>query len=253
MDNRDDQDSDMIYNCLRKSITDAVFAQVTMEPERYTFEINGEKLVDGPCFLAAIIDQTYTNTLANTEATRKNLSSLAEYMESLPDSNVEQFNAYIKVQLETLAAGGETTNDLITNLFKGYAKVKDKTFRDWTRQKKLANNKRTFRIHPNAQDFMTLAKKHYQDAVLAKEWMRLDEDQQTILALRTEVKNSRQHQGSERTRTGRTQKDQARTNGSGNEFHLETQIRRRKRLEDSFTVGAQTISYGVSTRHQSVN
>jgi hypothetical protein len=187
-DNREDQDSDMIFNCLRKSVTDNVYAQVTTEAERYTFVINGQKLVDGPSFLAAIIDDTYTNTLANTEAARENLSSLAEYMESLPDSNVEQFNAYVKVQLETLAAGGETTNDLLTNLFKGYAKVKDKTFRDWIRQKKLAYKDGTFRIHPNAQDFMTLAKKHYQDAVLSKEWMRLDEDQQTILALQTEVK-----------------------------------------------------------------
>jgi hypothetical protein len=187
-DNREDQDSDMIFNCLRKSITDNVYALVTTEPELYTFVINGQRTVDGPCFLAAIIDQTYTNTLANTEAARENLSSLAEYMESLTDSNVEQFNTYVKVQLETLAAGGETTNDLITNLFKGYSKVKDKTFRDWVRQKKLAYKDGIFRIHPNAQDFMTLAKKHYQDAVLAKEWMRLDEDQQTILALQTEVK-----------------------------------------------------------------
>jgi hypothetical protein len=34
---------------------------------------------------------------------------------------------------------------------------------------------------------MNLAKKHYQDALLAKEWMVLDEDQQTILALQTEI------------------------------------------------------------------
>ncbi len=36
-DNREDQDSDMIFNCLRKSITDSVYALVTTEPERYTF------------------------------------------------------------------------------------------------------------------------------------------------------------------------------------------------------------------------
>lgn len=65
----------MIFNYLWKSVTDTVFAQVTMEPERYMFEVDGEKLVDGPCFLAAIIDKTYTNTLANTEAARENLSS----------------------------------------------------------------------------------------------------------------------------------------------------------------------------------
>ncbi len=60
------------------------------EPERYTFTVNNEKLVDGPWVLAAIIDHTYTNTLANTEAAQDNLASLAEYMEALPDSNVEK-------------------------------------------------------------------------------------------------------------------------------------------------------------------
>jgi hypothetical protein len=188
MDNRQEQDSDMIFNSLRKLITDDVFAQVTTEPERYTFIVNRVKLVDGPCFLAAIIDHTYTNTLTNTEAARENLASLAEYMEALPDSNVEKFNDYVKEQLETLAAGGETTNDLITYLFKGYSKAKDKTFREWIRLKKLAYKDGTFRIDPSAKDFMSLAKKHYQDAILSKEWMRLDEDQQTILALQTEVK-----------------------------------------------------------------
>jgi hypothetical protein len=187
-DNQEEQDSDMIYNCLRKSITDEVYAQVTTEPERYTFTINQEVLTDGPCFLAAIIDHTYTNTKANTEAARENLACLAEYMELLPDSNVERFNAHVREQLETLAAGGETTNDLVTNLFKGYAKAKDKTFREWIRLKKLAYKDGSFTIDLNAKDFMQLAKKHYQDAVLSKEWMRLDEDQQTILALQTEIK-----------------------------------------------------------------
>jgi hypothetical protein len=88
---------------------------------------------------------------------------LRHYMEALPDSNVEKFNAYVKEQLETLAAGGETTNDLITNLLKGYSKAKDKTFREWIRLNKLAYKDGTFCIDPNAKDFMNLAKKHYQD------------------------------------------------------------------------------------------
>lgn len=36
---------------------------------------------------------------------------------------------------------------------------------------------------------MNLTKKHYQDAILYIEWMHLDEDQQMILALQTEVKD----------------------------------------------------------------
>jgi hypothetical protein len=34
-----EKDSDMIFHCLRKTISDAVFAKLTTEPERYTFII----------------------------------------------------------------------------------------------------------------------------------------------------------------------------------------------------------------------
>ncbi len=39
-------------------------------------------------------------------------------------------------------------NDVITNLFKGYAKAKDKTFREWIHLKKLAYKDGTFHIDP---------------------------------------------------------------------------------------------------------
>jgi hypothetical protein len=84
--------------------------------------------------------------------------------------------------------------------------VKDKTFCDWIRQKKLAYKDGTFRIHPNAQDFMTPAKKNCQDAVLAKEWIRLDEDQQFILALQMEVKEFKAVARFRRTKDGRDPK-----------------------------------------------
>lgn len=201
--NREEQDSDMLFNCLRKSITDEVYALVTTEPECYVFEINQEILVDGPWFLAAIIDHTYTKVKANTEAARKNLSSLTKYMESLANSNVDKFNIHVKEQLETLAAGGEIANDPITNLFKGYSKVKDRTFREWIKQKKLAYKASTYRIDPNAKVFMYLAKKDHLDALLAKKWMALDEDQQTILALQTEIKESKSGGRSSRLQDGK--------------------------------------------------
>ncbi len=94
---------------------------VATEPEQYTYLINHEPLVNGPCFLAAIINHTFTSTKANTTAARDNLANLAKYMESLPDGNIEKFNQYVKTQLEVSVAGGEMTNDLVTNLCKGYS------------------------------------------------------------------------------------------------------------------------------------
>lgn len=41
--NQQDQDSNMIYHCLRKSISNVVFAKVTTELERYTFIMKKKK------------------------------------------------------------------------------------------------------------------------------------------------------------------------------------------------------------------
>jgi hypothetical protein len=169
----------MIYNCLRKSISDAVFAKVSKETNKYRYSVNGEYIFDGPSYLMTIIELTYTNTKANITAARDNLSSLNEFMDTLPDSNIDTFNDYVKEQLETLEAGGENTTELITNLFKGYLRAKDDTFREWIRIKKLEYNDGTYHINPNGMDFMNAARKHYKDLLLSKEWMKMDEKQQS--------------------------------------------------------------------------
>ena len=63
---RHSQNSDMMLQCLRESINDETHAKVANTPDDYTFEINGETEEDSPCFLKAVIDATYTNTLTNT-------------------------------------------------------------------------------------------------------------------------------------------------------------------------------------------
>jgi hypothetical protein len=57
-------------------------------------------------------------------------------MKALPDSNIAEFNRYVKRQMETLTVEGETTNDLVTNLFKGYFHAMDKDFCEWIKAKK---------------------------------------------------------------------------------------------------------------------
>jgi hypothetical protein len=101
--NHNKQDSDIMYNCLRKSISAKVFATVTTEPERSTFKVEDEEdpLEDGPTFLKAIINHMYTNILSNTTVAHENLSLLPDFMATLPDSNITEFNAY----------GGKWRND----------------------------------------------------------------------------------------------------------------------------------------------
>jgi hypothetical protein len=125
-------------HCLRKSVAREILDTAFTEPECYTLSVPGdsEPLEDGPSFLKAIIDHTYTNTLANTAKARENLVSLREFMKALPCSNITEFNKHVKRQMETLTAGGEPTNVLGTNLFKGYSHAKDKDFCEWIKAAK---------------------------------------------------------------------------------------------------------------------
>ncbi len=108
---------------MSKDVLDIVYT----ENNRYSFIVPNEPepLEDGLHFLKAIIDHTYTSNLANAAKARENFISLKEYMEALPNSNITEFNIYIKKQVATLAAGGFTTSELVTKLFKGYAYAKD--------------------------------------------------------------------------------------------------------------------------------
>jgi len=69
------------------------------------------------------------------------------------------------------------------NFFKGLAKAKDKAFRtcrdEWI--------SRRYVIDANCANFMEEADNYYKDKVTLREWMALDEDQQTIVALKAQL------------------------------------------------------------------
>jgi hypothetical protein len=97
------QNSNMLYNCLCKSISSNVHAKVTTNKARYCLVIPRAAPndpvtyhCDGICFLKAIIDETYMNTLNNTIVARSNFTTLATYMKTLSDSNISEFNTYMK-------------------------------------------------------------------------------------------------------------------------------------------------------------
>jgi hypothetical protein len=181
----------MLYQCLRKSITSELHAKVSVNQTHYYLTIPGPtpqdpvtKCQDGVCFLKAIIDETYTNTLNNAAVARSNLATLGQYMKKLDDSNILSFNKYVKENVQELAAAGETTTDLLVNLLNGYREAKDKPFRvfvtrtedDWLfRRITLAND---------GLALMELTSNYYQDHVKRGLWLKPDETTETILALK---------------------------------------------------------------------
>jgi hypothetical protein len=166
-------------------------ATVALEPSKYTLIINNgvvdEEVLDGVTYLKAIIDSTYTYSLSKTALARQALSSLDKYMEGLSNSSVTELCKHAKEKLQELQAAGETTHDLIVNLFKALAKAKDKVFRtrvqswrdEWTSGKKT--------ITQDCAAFMVEAENYYKDRVDLGEWLKLDDDQETIVALKAQL------------------------------------------------------------------
>jgi hypothetical protein len=118
-----------------------VFAIVSIDPTHYRFIIPAapaqanqpaqpEEIVhDGPCFLKAIIDDTYANTATNVALARRNLVNLKDHIKTIPKYNITLFHQYVNEQLQELEAANETTTHLLVNLFSVYREVPDKQFK----------------------------------------------------------------------------------------------------------------------------
>ena len=94
------------------------------------------------------------------------------------------FNKYIKENVQELAAAGETTMDLLVNLFNGYREAKDKPFWDFNTR---TEDDWLFRCITLAKDGLALTEltsNYYKDHVKWGLWLQSDETQETILALK---------------------------------------------------------------------
>jgi hypothetical protein len=98
----------------------------------------------------------------------------------------------VKDNLQDLAAANEVTNDLFVYLFKGYRAVKDKCFLTWIQGIEDQWTDRILRFDANGLQLMEKAENYYKDRVKKKLWLHLDEDQETIIALKAQLI---QHQG----------------------------------------------------------
>jgi hypothetical protein len=100
-------------------------AKVVLHEKEYTFG-NGD-YVSGTVLLKVVIMESYIDTNATTRHIRQHLSQLHEYILTV-DSDIEIFNLYVNGLINSLAARGQSTQDLLANLFKGYKAATDDVF-----------------------------------------------------------------------------------------------------------------------------
>ena len=119
------QDNRALYECLNNSLTMEGLAKVRINEAEYMR--GNPTLPSGLLFLKILIRESYLDSNATTSMIRTKLSNLDTYIGQV-GNDISKFNKYVQTLLEALNARGETTTDLLTNLFKGYAACSDKTF-----------------------------------------------------------------------------------------------------------------------------
>ena len=122
------QDSYMLYMCLLNSLTKEAKMKIQIWESEYIIENDqGTKVPSGNLLLKVIIRESHLDTNATTQSIRTKLSNLDRYIVTI-GNDITKFNGYIKSLVQSLTARGERTEDLLSNLFKGYQAVSDKEF-----------------------------------------------------------------------------------------------------------------------------
>ena len=137
----------------------------------------------GNLLLKIIIRESHLDSNATTTSTRNHLSSLDQFITTI-GCDITNFNAHVQMLLEGLASRGETTHDLLSNLFQGYAATSDTMFTSYIERKQEQYEDGT-NIKPTA--LMSLADKNYNTLKIKGTWNSPSQEEENILALKTEI------------------------------------------------------------------
>lgn len=175
------QDNYVLFKCLMNSLSKEGKKKVIIWKDDYT--VNG--FPSGCMLLKVIIRESHLDTNATTASIRSKLNQLDEYLPTV-GYDISKFNGYVKLLIDSLAARGETTQDLLINLFKGYLAAPDKEFNAYITRKKddyyEGNN-----IDPN--HLMQQADAKYKTLVQDQKWNAPSAQEEKIIALQLQIKN----------------------------------------------------------------
>ena len=175
------QNAVQMYHCIMESLTEEGKNKVLAETSKYTVQ---NELV-GPLLFKLLIQKAIVDTRATASHMREQLTSLDAYMATV-NSNVAVFNQHVKVNVEGLHARGQTTDDLMTNLFKGYLAASDKKFVSYI---EIEKNKYDDGEDVTWEGLMAKALNKYTVLKQANQWNALSHEEEQIVALTSEVQS----------------------------------------------------------------
>jgi hypothetical protein len=122
-----------MYKFLCDSLTLGAHAHLSTDAGKYLVN----RTEDGPCYLKNLLNKLYIKTRATNFHLHQKLQNLPTMITELK-FDIDAFNDIVCKLVQDLAAGGETSSDLIVYIFNSYLKVKDTAFMHYIKLKKEA-------------------------------------------------------------------------------------------------------------------
>ena len=207
---RASQDSMQLYQCLMASLSKEARAKVMICKDEYT--VTG--FPSGAVLLKIIIRESHIDTRATVRHIRDKLSSLDLYLPTI-GHDIIKFNAYVKDLLDSLNARGETTHDLLSNVFKAYKSTSDKTFIDYIRKKEDQYDEGE---DIDVDMLMLQAGNKYKTMIQQGTWAAPSAEEEKIIALESKIQQLQKSSSSKGKKKGNQQKGKAKkeaTNSRG--------------------------------------
>ena len=151
------QDTAQLYKCLMTSLSRSGKKKVHVWSIQYTIG----NLGSGALLLKVIIRESHLDTNATSTNIRTNLTKLDKYLPTI-GYDITKFNTHVKILVEGLKSRGETTQDLLVNLFKGYLACSDKEFVSYITTKK---DKHEEGVGIKPDELMTFAENKYKTLI----------------------------------------------------------------------------------------
>ena len=181
---RNGQNASQMYTFLFESLTDEAKLMVLSDAEDYTIDTtDGTTISNGPCFIKVIIRNTTVDTRSTVFHIRENLNRLeAKILEVSYD--IEAFNLYVTAQVEQLAARGESSSDLLINVFAAYLAVPDKKFVEYIEKQK---DKFDEGEEITYKKLMQVALIKFKDRKRSDKWQAPSAEEEQIIALTAQI------------------------------------------------------------------
>lgn len=194
---RNAQNSSQFHTWIMNSLTDDAKGKILIDADDYTIPLEGDmKTPNGPLCLKVLIRNCTIDTRSTNFHLRTSLTSqhLQTYLTSV-SYDIELLNQHVKTCHAELMARGESSSDVLVNLFATYLTVPDKPFHDYVVAQK---DKYDEGADIDDKKLMLLALTKYKDRIRANEWQAPSAEQEQIIALTAQINDLKKKKGFER-------------------------------------------------------